>query len=166
MDDVQALHRSHFLLKLMAIDMPKYPSIYRDPENQRVTIILEDVPMHAVWVGNEDGDITLYRAMDDNRVVGAFLPLRINELNDNPAKKPIEAALSCENCGGKFYDVWMVHKHLWEQSGLQGWCCIPCWEAKMGRLIKPEDLNNALCNHNLPSYWFLTTRVFSPNHPK
>lgn len=38
-------------------------------------IFLEDCSYYAEWIKGEGGDIALYRAMDNNRVVGANLPL-------------------------------------------------------------------------------------------
>lgn len=52
------------------------PHIEVDPINKRVHIFLEDCSYHAEWIKGESGDVALYRANDDNRVVGAFLPLR------------------------------------------------------------------------------------------
>lgn len=43
---------------------------------QCVSIFTENVPYHAEWIKGEGGDISLYRAMDDNRIIGAHLPLR------------------------------------------------------------------------------------------
>ena len=39
-------------------------------------VVLEDCAYYAEWIKGEGGDISLYRAMDDNRVIGALLPLR------------------------------------------------------------------------------------------
>ncbi len=80
MVDVRALHRSHFLLKLMAIDMA-LPLTYVSDDVDRVTIILEDVPHYGEWIKGEDGDVALYRAMDDNRIVGAFLPFNRSKIS-------------------------------------------------------------------------------------
>lgn len=76
MGDVQALHRSHFLLRLMVIDM-NLPSMFVNEAVGRVTIILENVPHYGEWIKGEAGDITLYRATDDHRIVGAFLPFKV-----------------------------------------------------------------------------------------
>lgn len=45
-------------------------------EGQCVTILTEAVATHAEWIKGEGADICLYRALDDNRLVGALLPLR------------------------------------------------------------------------------------------
>lgn len=47
-----------------------------DPENKTIAIFLEDCSYHAEWIRGEGADIALYRANDDDRVVGAMLPLR------------------------------------------------------------------------------------------
>lgn len=52
------------------------PHVLADVANQRLTIFLEDCSYYAQWIRGEDGDVAIYRANDDNRVVGAFLPLR------------------------------------------------------------------------------------------
>lgn len=54
-----------------------HPSILIDTKNKFVEIHLEDCAYYAEWIKGEGGDISIYRANDDNRVVGAFLPLRI-----------------------------------------------------------------------------------------
>lgn len=41
-----------------------------------VSIMTEDVPYYAEWITGEGGDISLYRAEDDKRLIGALLPLR------------------------------------------------------------------------------------------
>jgi hypothetical protein len=52
------------------------PNVLVDPENKRASVFLEDVPYYGEWIKGEDGDIVLYRAQEDDRVIGAFLPLR------------------------------------------------------------------------------------------
>jgi tetrahydromethanopterin S-methyltransferase subunit F len=54
-----------------------HPGVVVDPENKRIDIYLEDVSYHSEWIKGEGGDIGLYRAMDDNRVIGAALPLNV-----------------------------------------------------------------------------------------
>ena len=46
------------------------------PEFGVVDVFLEDVPFFAEWLKGERADISILRAVDDNRVVGAHLPLR------------------------------------------------------------------------------------------
>lgn len=46
------------------------------PEFGTVDIALEDVPCYHEWIKGEGADISVWRAMDGNRVVGATLPLR------------------------------------------------------------------------------------------
>lgn len=54
------------------------PFVIVDPENKYVEIVLEDVSYHAEWIKGEGADIAIYHALSpDNRVVGAFLPLRV-----------------------------------------------------------------------------------------
>jgi hypothetical protein len=67
------------LLKQLKLGSPKLfqPSITVCPKEKRICVILEDVSYYSEWIKDEDGDIGIYRAMDDKRVVGAFLPLRI-----------------------------------------------------------------------------------------
>ena len=71
MDDIQALLEKQFG-KLKEFQ----PHVTIDVENKRLTIFLEDCSFYAEWIDGEDGDIAIYRAVDDGRVVGAFLPLR------------------------------------------------------------------------------------------
>jgi hypothetical protein len=52
------------------------PHILAMPEYGIVEIILEDAPCYHDWIKGEGADISIWRAMDDNRVVGATLPLR------------------------------------------------------------------------------------------
>lgn len=46
------------------------------PEHGTIEIILEDVSCHHEWIHGEGANISIHRAMGDNRVVGATLPLR------------------------------------------------------------------------------------------
>lgn len=61
------------------IDGPRefHPSVHVDVENKRVEIYLEDVSFYSEWIKGEGADIGIYKAMDNNRVVGAALPLNI-----------------------------------------------------------------------------------------
>lgn len=55
-----------------------HPCVMVDPENKCVEIVLEDVSYYAEWIKGEGADIAIYHAISpDNRVVGAFLPLRV-----------------------------------------------------------------------------------------
>jgi hypothetical protein len=51
------------------------PSIVVDTKNKAIRIILEDCPFYAEWIPGEGGDISLYKSIHGDRVVGAFLPL-------------------------------------------------------------------------------------------
>jgi hypothetical protein len=67
------------LLTFIKTHEPAQPftaSVVVDVENQRISIYTEDVPCYHEWIAGEDSDITISRAFDDHRVVGAFLPLR------------------------------------------------------------------------------------------
>jgi len=46
------------------------------PEVKTLEIMLEDTPYYAEWIKGEGADISIYRAIDNDRVVGALLPLR------------------------------------------------------------------------------------------
>lgn len=41
-----------------------------------VDVCLENVPCYHDWIGGEGADVSLWRAMDDDRIVGATLPLK------------------------------------------------------------------------------------------
>jgi len=72
-------HRGKTLMEVLLSVKPVQfnPGVVIDVKNKRVTIILENVPYYGEWLHSEDGDIAIYRAMDNHRVVGAFLPLRV-----------------------------------------------------------------------------------------
>ncbi len=52
------------------------PHIMIDIENQLVHIFLEECESYSEWIKGEEAHVALKRAMDDNRVVGALLPLK------------------------------------------------------------------------------------------
>lgn len=69
-----------FLEFLNSLGGPKefHPGVIVDPiYGKAVEIYLEDVSYYAEWIKGEGGDIAIYRANDDDRVVGAYLPLRV-----------------------------------------------------------------------------------------
>lgn len=47
-----------------------------DDDNRALEIILEDCSMYAEWIKGEGGDICIYRAVQDDRLVGARLPMK------------------------------------------------------------------------------------------
>ena len=51
------------------------PHLFLNGDGQCAEVFLEDVPQYLDWIPGEGGDIGLYRAMDDNRIVGACLRL-------------------------------------------------------------------------------------------
>ena len=53
------------------------PGVIVDVANRAVDIFLEDVSFYAEWLKGEGADMAVYRAQDDDRVVGARLPLRV-----------------------------------------------------------------------------------------
>jgi phenolic acid decarboxylase len=53
------------------------PVVTVHEDAKSIEIMLEDVVYYAEWIEGEGGDISLYRAVDDNRVVGAWFPLRV-----------------------------------------------------------------------------------------
>lgn len=53
-----------------------HPGAMVDVDNRRVEILLEDVAYYAEWIKGEGADISIYRAMDDNRVIGGVFELR------------------------------------------------------------------------------------------
>ena len=55
---------------------PFVQSVWVRPEFGIVEIALEDVSYHVEWIKGEGADIGIWRAQDDDRVVGATLPLR------------------------------------------------------------------------------------------
>lgn len=73
MEDVMALIEREF----GKINRDFHPNVLVDTENKFVQIFLEDCSFYAEWIKGEGADIAIYRANDDNRVVGAMLPLRI-----------------------------------------------------------------------------------------
>lgn len=68
----------------------------------------------------------------------------------------------CDKCGLPISScTFMVHDNLWKESGLNGWVCIPCFESAIGRRIQLTDLKEeVLCNHILPTGWFMGNREF------
>lgn len=65
-----------FVLEVLQKDgLNKFtPDINIREDINRCEIILEDVSYYGEWIKGEAGDIALYRAIDDDRIVGAFLP--------------------------------------------------------------------------------------------
>jgi len=51
------------------------PALYVNEAGRCVQVVLEDVPYRAEWIPGEGADVALYRALDDDRIVGANLPL-------------------------------------------------------------------------------------------
>ncbi len=51
------------------------PALYVNEVGRCIQVILEDVPYHGQWIPGEGADIALYRALDDDRIVGANLLL-------------------------------------------------------------------------------------------
>jgi hypothetical protein len=56
--------------------------VWPRPEFGIVEIALEDVPCHHEWIKGEGADMSIWRALDDDRVVGATLPLRVGPKAD------------------------------------------------------------------------------------
>lgn len=52
----------------------KGPVMDVNEDGQIVQLFTEDVPHYGDWIPGEGADICLYRAMDDNRIVGCCLP--------------------------------------------------------------------------------------------
>jgi len=52
------------------------PHIWVQPEHGIIEVVLEGVACYHEWITKEGGDMSVWRAMDDDRVVGATLPLR------------------------------------------------------------------------------------------
>jgi hypothetical protein len=74
---VTDLHKiSEFLLGEFGKPRKFKPHVVMDIDNQCIHINLEDCESYSEWIKGEGGDITLQRAMNDNRVIGALLPLR------------------------------------------------------------------------------------------
>jgi hypothetical protein len=56
---------------------PKFQQyVFVDVENEAVEMVLEDTEYYAEWIEGEGADIALFKAYDDNRVIGVRLPLR------------------------------------------------------------------------------------------
>jgi hypothetical protein len=53
------------------------PSLFVNEAGRCVDVFLEDVPFYGEWIKGEGADICLHRAQDDDRIVGATLPLRV-----------------------------------------------------------------------------------------
>jgi hypothetical protein len=60
---------------------PFTPHAFIDRENRCIEIVLEDVSSYNEWIKGEGADISLIRAMDGDRVVGARLPLKLTVNN-------------------------------------------------------------------------------------
>ena len=52
------------------------PHIILNSDDKTLTIHMEDCSYYADWIKGEGADIAIYRANDDNRIVGAILPLK------------------------------------------------------------------------------------------
>jgi len=46
-----------------------------DAENKAISIFLEDTAQYSEWIKGEGADICIYRAINNDRIVGARLPL-------------------------------------------------------------------------------------------
>lgn len=46
------------------------------PEHGLIDIALEDVPCYHEWIKGESATCSLWKAFDNDRIVGATLPLR------------------------------------------------------------------------------------------
>lgn len=57
-------------------EKPFQPNILIQPNVGTIEIVLEDVSCYHEWINKEGADISIWRAMDDDRVVGATLPIR------------------------------------------------------------------------------------------
>ena len=55
---------------------PFQPNVWIRADIGVIDITLEDVACYHEWIKGEGADISIWRAMNDNRVVGATLPLR------------------------------------------------------------------------------------------
>ena len=69
--------------------------------------------------------------------------------------------MGCPNCKSPLSPVFMVHDKLWQESGMEGWPCLLCFEKAIGRRLTLQDLKPApLCNHMLPIGWFIGHRQY------
>ena len=68
-----------YILKLVGKKKLKkfHPHAIVDSKNKCISIYLEDCSYYGEWIKGEGGDIAIYRANDDERVVGAHFPLRV-----------------------------------------------------------------------------------------
>ncbi len=57
--------------------------------------------------------------------------------------------LDCQINTLEAYEYYMVHDHVWSQTGLKkndGMLCISCLENRIGRTLNSKDFTNALIN--------------------
>lgn len=54
-------------------------AVIKDEENGIVQLFTEDVSSYSRWLKGEDATTCIYRAMDDDRIVGVCLPIKIKE---------------------------------------------------------------------------------------
>lgn len=57
----------------------RFPYLWVNEVGGTVEIALENVHCHHEWIRGEGADIAIWRAMDDERIVGATLPYRQND---------------------------------------------------------------------------------------
>jgi len=60
------------------------PHLFVNEAGRCVEVFLEDVPFYGEWIRGEGADICLHRAQDDNRIVGATLPLTSDRKRAQP----------------------------------------------------------------------------------
>ena len=53
---------------------PFQPGAIINWQAKGISILLEDVQYYGSWIEGQGADIRTYHAMDDDRIVGAFLP--------------------------------------------------------------------------------------------
>jgi hypothetical protein len=54
---------------------PFKPGVILMPEQNRISLYLENVPFYSEWIEGEAADVSIYRAEDDGRFVGGFFPM-------------------------------------------------------------------------------------------
>lgn len=76
--------------------LPFRPHVLVMAQEGIIEVVLENASCVHEWIKGEGADISIWRAQDDNRVVGATLPYRNDrplELIDDPKVKALQSVL-------------------------------------------------------------------------
>ncbi|MHB8462084.1 MAG: hypothetical protein ACYDA1_05520 [Vulcanimicrobiaceae bacterium] len=79
------------------------------------------------------------------QIVNVVLTACAKELSEELAD--LEESMLCHDCREFCGSTYMVHDKIWKQSHLRmGLLCVVCLEARIGRLLQPDDFTAAPIN--------------------